>query len=401
MINHEEKVIGACLLDGQAIRFATDHVASKDFASIVLGNVFDLLVTMRADGNPIEPASVAARAAETGIRNVGFTELFKWMEGVGSAHTVDFYAKLVREASVRRAITRAGQTMMQQSQNEAIPPAQVLAEAMAAMTGISDNSPGKGMRSISLGELLAVEDSYDWVIEGLFERGDRMIITGYEGLGKTTWIRQMAICMAAGINPVTLDFCEPQKILVVDVENTESQWRNEVRGMAKTAAGYGPGNAHENLHLSCHGRLDITKGAALGEIHRLVDVHEPSVLFIGPIYKMVPHGISNDDDAAPLITALDSLRDRGLVLVMEGHSPKGSAQAARDLSPRGSAALMGWPEFGFGLAPDENGDAIVQRWRGERDRKRIWPKTLHKGGPFPWTAPEVSPQVRQQLYGWK
>ena len=399
-MGYEEQVIGACLLDGEAIRFAVDHVSESDFASKVLGDVFSVMVSMRAAGHPIEPASVSAGVAEQGIRNVGFPELFKWMEAVGSAETVDFYAKLVREASVRRAIAKAGQAMMQKSQNEALPPAQILSEAQTELTGISNDSPGHGMRSITLGELLAVEDSYDWVIEGLFERGDRMIITGYEGLGKTTWIRQMAICMAAGVNPVTLDFCEPQKILVVDVENTESQWRNEVRGMAKTVLGYGPVSPMGNLHLSCNGRLDITKGSALGEIHRLVDLHNPSVLFIGPIYKMVPHGISNDDDAAPLITALDSLRDRGLVLVMEGHSPKGGGQSARDLSPRGSAALMGWPEFGFGLAPDENGNAIVQRWRGERDRKRIWPRELHKGGPLPWTAPEVSPQVRQQLYGW-
>ncbi|SEE83413.1 replicative DNA helicase [Arthrobacter alpinus] len=398
-MGYEEQVIGACLLDGEAIRFAVDHVESTDFASMVLGNVFDVMVAMRAAGKPIEPASVTAGVAEAGIRGVGFTELFKWMEAVGSSHSVDFYAKLVREASVRRSIARAGQSMIQQSQNEAVPSAQVLSEAMTALTGISDNSPGNGMKTITLGDLLAVEDSYDWVIEGLFERGDRMIITGYEGLGKTTWIRQMAICMAAGINPVTLDHCEPQKVLVIDVENTESQWRNEVRGMAKTAQGYGPVSPMENLHLSCNGRVDITKGSSLGEIHRLVDIHKPSVLFIGPIYKLVPHGISNDDDAAPLITALDSLRDRGLVLVMEGHSPKGSANAARDLSPRGSAALMGWPEFGFGLAPDENGNAIVQRWRGERDRKRVWPKTLEKGGPFPWCAPEINPATRQKLYG--
>ena len=400
MIGYEEQVIGACLLDGEAIRFAVDHVASADFASVMLGNVFDVMVAMRAAGKPIEPASVAAGTAEAGIRNIGFTELFRWMEGVGSSQTVDFYAKLVREASVRRSIARAGQSMMQQAQNEALPPAQVLSEAQAALAGISNNSPGNNLTAITLGELLAIEDSYDWVIEGLFERGDRMIITGYEGLGKTTWIRQMAICMAAGINPVTLDHCEPQTVLVVDVENTESQWRNEVRGMASTAQGYGPVSPLDNLRLSCNGRLDITKGSALGEIHRLVDLHNPSVLFIGPIYKMVPHGISNDDDAAPLITALDSLRDRGLVLVMEGHSPKGSANAARDLSPRGSAALMGWPEFGFGLAPDENGNAVVQRWRGERDRKRVWPKLLEKGGPFPWTADNVAPNQRQQVYGW-
>jgi hypothetical protein len=132
-----------------------------------------------------------------------------------------------------------------------------------------------------------------------------------------------------------------------------------------------------------------------------VDQNKPDVLFIGPIYKMVPNGINNDDDAAPLITALDSLRDRGLVLVMEGHSPKGNGQQVRDLSPRGSAALMGWPEFGFGLYPEADGTAAgIQRWRGDRTRGTDWPKRLEKGGPFPWTADNIHPETRRKFYGW-
>jgi replicative DNA helicase len=61
---------------------------------------------------------------------------------------------------------------------------------------------------------------------------------------------------------------------------------------------------------------------------------------------------------------------------------------------------MGWPEFGFGLAPDGD-DATVQRWRGDRDRNRIWPKTLIKGGPFPWSADNLSTSNRQRAYEWK
>lgn len=168
--------------------------------------------------------------------------------------------------------------------------------------------------------------------------------------------------------------------------------------MTAVAKKYGAADP-ENIDLTCEGRIDLTKDSDLGLVHRLLDENRPDVLFIGPIYKMVPKAISTDDDAAPLITALDSLRERGVVLVMEGHSPKGGGQVARDLSPRGSAALMGWPEFGFGLSPDPDG-AIVQRWRGDRDTGRLWPKKLYRGGPFPWTADNVTNTTRQRYYGW-
>ena len=58
----------------------------------------------------------------------------------------------------------------------------------------------------------------------------------------------------------------------------------------------------------------------------------------------------------------------------------------RDLRPRGSSALMGWPEFGFGLAldPDEPDLAHLVRWRGDRDQ-RDWPISLRRGGEWPWT----------------
>ena len=122
-------------------------------------------------------------------------------------------------------------------------------------------------------------------------------------------------------------------------------------------------------------------------------------MVIGPLYRLVPTGINNDEEAAPLIAALDTLSDRGLALLMEAHAPKGQ-NGERFLAPRGSAALMGWPEFGFGLAPQENGSVKVSRWRGDRDQNRDWPDTLWKHGPYPWTADNVADSVRQNLYAY-
>ena len=68
-------------------------------------------------------------------------------------------------------------------------------------------------------------------------------------------------------------------------------------------------------------------------------------------------------------------------------------------APRGSAALMGWPEFGFGIHPMDETKSDIVRWRGDREQGRDWPHELHKGGPLPWSGDTVSPAVRRAYYG--
>lgn len=380
----EQYVIGACLLNGGAVKFAAKHVTPMDFYEPRLGEVFRLMVSMAGAGEPIEPGTVAVKAASAGLRGVGFADLFGFMENTRSDASVDFYAAKVRDESQRRQLRITAQALMRDAQEPETPPAAALSTAMASLKALRDDSPVAGLEARKLAAVLEERDDDDWLVRDLFKAGDRMILTGYEGLGKSTWIRQMAVMFAAGINPVTFDLLpEPIRVTVLDVENTEAQWRSEARAIVRVAVKQGRTDPAQVLDLACSGRIDLTRDRDLSAVHRLVDDTDPQILFIGPIYKMVPRGINNDDDAAPLITALDSLRDRGLVMVMEGHSPKGG-NGDRDLSPRGSAALMGWPEFGHGMRAEGDRGAKLVRWRGDRDRRRRWPHKLWRGGTYPW-----------------
>jgi replicative DNA helicase len=401
-MNPEELVIGGCLLSADGIRFAIDILAPDDFKSANMAEVFRAIVQTHKAGENVEPFTVLSRAQKSGVTGVEPIDLHNWMSLVGSAQSVGAYAREVKELSTRRKMSMAAISFNQHLSSPEVPTADTMAKMLETLKNIRDNSTDKSIRALSLGEVLDMPDeAEDWVIPNLLERGDRLIVTGYEGMGKTTWIRQIAICAAAGIHPTTLDHIRPVKGLVVDVENTVKQWKRQTTEMARKAGEYGTLSPRENLHIHCQGRMDIRKDKDLGLIHRLVDEHEPEILFIGPIYKLTPTAIKNDEEAAPVIAALDSLRDRGLVLIIEAHAPK-MQNGQRDLAPRGSAALMGWPEFGFGLAPSEANDemADVVRWRGDREQGRDWPKTMMRGGPFPWTGDTVAPNRRREMYGY-
>ena len=402
----EQMLIATCLAYPDAVTLTRGRADAEDFIDPRYQHLYTAILTEYAEAGTVNPITVHQRATTAGLRGVDLVDLYRWQEAISSAAVAPTLADQVRDGALRYRLGLMVGQMHQRISDTSAPVADSVSEMLAALTQIRDGATGgTTLAAKTLGEILATEDEpEDWVIPGLFERGDRLILTGYEGLGKTSWLRQIGICAAAGLNPVTLDQLDRQiRVLFVDVENSERQWRRETRRMAITAERGGLGSPRDYVHVHTGARMDLRKDRDLGLVHRLVDQYQPEILVIGPLYRLTPNGINNDEEAAPLIAALDTLRDRGLVLAMEAHAPKGS-MGERNLAPRGSAALMGWPEFGFGLAPqdkDENDKiqtAEVVRWRGDRDRGRQWPKMLWAGGPFPWTADEVSNSTRQALY---
>lgn len=382
----ERAVVGAALLQPDTIRFVLDHCTPDDFHDYRLSRVFDLIIGHRSARLGVDEVTIAKAAGDAGLEGVDPVWLFDLRAATPTASNAAFYAKIVHEGAVRRRMRAAGTRMVQLADsdgplNEALSGARTEWEAVQSSIGVH-------LTAKALGEVLAGSDEYDWLIPNLLERQDRVIITGGEGAGKSTFVRQVGVMASAGVHPTLGTSIDPLRVLVIDAENTEKQWRRAVRTLTLQARLRGSADPEQRLHLACSPRIDITTDRDLGSIHRLVDDHNPDLLLVGPLYKLVPRAINNDDDAAPLIAALDTLRDRGLALVMEAHAGHAlDHDGNRNLRPRGSAALLGWPEFGLGIAKDHDDQSgtlfHLVRWRGDRD-ERAWPKTLRRGGTWPW-----------------
>jgi len=381
----ERHLLGSLIFDSRQYRNVEDIVNPDDFEDERLGRVYAGIGQMVSMGKPVDQITVQNMWPEWEIRGIPSTDVFLWADAEVYVHASHEYARAVKDASVRRGIRNVIQFMADNARDESFPPLDVASRAAALLDEIRQGASSGLLNARTLAEILEGTDTYDWIIPGLLERQDRLVITGAEGAGKTTWVRQLAVLAAAGIHPTKFTPMAPLKVLVIDAENTERQWRRAVRWTSTEAARIGAVDPRLNVHIQAGRRIDITRGSHLSEIHRLLDIHTPDVLFIGPLYKLVPKAITNDDDAAPLIVALDSLRERGVALVMEAHAGKAAGMdGERNLAPRGSAALMGWPEFGLGIRHTDDPQVVsVVRWRGDRD-EREWPKAMHKGGEWPW-----------------
>lgn len=403
----ERDVIGAVFLNPNLVRAVADEISPEDFYSPLHEHVWRCIVRRWTAQEPITEVLVANELREgesntwAQVRGVNAVTLLDMRNNVGPAmFTAPLHARLVHEAARKRALGTYA-IRLQQAVNTPMSLSDLMSLARNEFESLGRQASAD-MPTMSLGELLDGTDDYDWLIPGLLEREDRLMLTGSEGGGKTTFFRQVTIMSAAGLNPMTFEKIEPVRIQVIDCENTERQWRRKVRPLALKAKALGSVNPLETMHLSFPGRIDISSEKWLGAVHRLIDENKPDMLAIGPLYKMARSAMNTDDDVAPVLAALDSIRERGIALLIEahaGHSLSGEG-GTRNLRPRGSSALLGWPEMGFGLRLDKDdpNTTIIERWRGDRD-ERSWPEQITRGGEWPWT-PKTSLQGQVDAIDW-
>ena len=180
--------------------------------------------------------------------------------------------------------------------------------------------------------------------------------------------------------------------MFVDGENSPAKTRREMRTLVELAAEHQAPLAPGMFRVPERKvrEANLLRADFLSWLLREATEYQPHLVFIGPIYKMTGGRSLNDEEVAQqVIAALERISDTSdAAMLIEAHAGKGKDRAgAREWAPRGSSALLGWPDFGFGLAPGDERDmrsADVHSWRGGRELGRRWPHSLIEGARWPW-----------------
>lgn len=235
------------------------------------------------------------------------------------------------------------------------------------------------------------EDPYDWVVPGLLERQDRVIVVAAEGVGKTMLARQIAILSAAGLHPFTYEHMDPIRTLTIDLENPERIIRRmstSIFGAAARQSRHGGPKDRAHLLIKPAG-VDLLKAPDRVLVEEAIERTKPDLICIGPLYKsfLDPGTKTSEAVAVEVARYLDYIRTTyNCALWMEHHAPLGGS-SGRELRPFGSAVWSRWPEFGLTLEPDLTADAPhvykVGNFRGDRD-VRHRPTKIKRGRVFPF-----------------
>lgn len=387
----EQSVLGGMMLSTRACDEVLRMLSADDLHVPRHGVIFDAIRDLHGRTEPTDVIAVTEELLRTGdLQRAGGADYLHTLTSVTpTAANAGYYAGRVREKAIAQEVADVATTLAASTETGTALPA-----AIARLTAIRDRGMAGTSSARSLQQILSVpesEDAYDWVIPEVLERRDRLMLTGGEGSGKSTLLRQLCILSAAGIHPFKFIGMEPVRVLVVDVENSERQWRRAIRRMADAAAFHGLRDPAGHVTVEFQDRMDITHAADLGIIHRRIDEVKPDLLMIGPIYRLIGgKPIDKEAEVAPVLAALDGLRDRGLAMLIEAHAGHDTSKnGERNMRPRGSSAQLGWPEFGYGLRREKQIEGRMRkyslvRWREDRDARPEIPHSFTRGAQWPW-----------------
>lgn len=400
----EQALLGSIPLARDPRRALRDlTITHRDYYRPAHQAIHQAITAIADTGEPIDPFTIIATLQTRGdlTRAGGPDYVNQCIDMAQRGGSIDWLDGRIRDLALRRELVHAGAEIREAGytpENDATA-AELSERAVARIRQVRDagraaeDSPVQDIHDFLAGD----DPDYDWVLPGYLEHTDRVIWTAGEGGGKSVWQRQIAVTAAAGLLPVGgTNPLGPQRVLVLDCENSSRQSRRHYRSLVQLAEHLDMPVKRGQLHIDLRPEgVDLTRGDGRAWLMRRVEAVMPDLLIVGPIYRL-HNGDPNSEELARKVTvALDEARaTASCALSMEAHSPQGGPMGPRALRPVGSSLWLRWPEFGLGLRPVEDERSAhddrarrVLPWRGARD-ERQWPRFICQGhdGSWPWRA---------------
>lgn len=376
-----EYEVACALIDGpdETVEMVASTLRVRDFHMDLPRDVADAAMKLWADG---KARSITLVAEKAGINPDPVRKMYQQYRTVASPHALLSRVQRVAEVGAKRRLAMSMDELAANAWDLTLDEMRERVQVALEDALVPDDAPDPAVRAQELAER---NFEHRWMVPDVLERGDRLILTGPEGKGKSTFLRQLAVQIAAGIHPFTHRYVDPACVLVVDLENSEPQTARSLQRLMSQANGKGECWVKNRTQ-----GMDLRSTADQRWLDGLIRHHKPDVLVLGPLYKAFrAHGRSEskaDETVSEEAAAvLDRLRVKyDLTLLLEMHSPHGDAGDRAGYRPYGASLWLRWPEFGFGLKPVGDRQAKLVEWRGPRDRDRRWPTEFTQGVVWPW-----------------
>lgn len=196
-------------------------------------------------------------------------------------------------------------------------------------------------REVSMAMYCAMAQQPDqWVIDGLIEQGDQVIIAGAPKAGKSIMAVQMALAVASGGRFLRWKVSKPQKVVYVNLEIRE---KNFGRRLEKQIYGWQNINSYSNFYgVQDYRTIDVMDSRERRALADRIKNLEPALIVWDVLARM--HSVDEKDPGMKLV--MQAIRmvsnDRAHIIVHHTRKPaqdSETAQTAYDI--RGSGAIHG------------------------------------------------------------
>jgi replicative DNA helicase len=228
----EESVIGAVLLDNEAINGALEKINYEDFYRVAHKAIFQAMTLLSEKGEPIDALSVAEELKRLGVLEEcgGIDNLVRLASIVPASGNVAYYAKVVKENSLRRRVIQEATQAINDAFNQEDDVESFLDSIEQRFMSVSESRIHASFHKVSdvvQDSIKLVEKLYDQkepitgVASGFFDLdrltagfqpSDLVIIAARPAMGKTALVLTMAQHAALDLKrPVALFSLEMSK----------------------------------------------------------------------------------------------------------------------------------------------------------------------------------------------
>lgn len=135
----EQSVLGAMLLDKEAISISTEIIGGEDFYREAHREIFEAIVDIYDKGEPVDLITLTEKLKTRNTLDAvgGITFLTNLMDAVPSTHNVKYYAKIIEEKSLLRRLIKESSEIISKSYDGKEEVAEIIDDAEKGIFNIS------------------------------------------------------------------------------------------------------------------------------------------------------------------------------------------------------------------------------------------------------------------------
>ncbi|MCK5613375.1 replicative DNA helicase [Candidatus Pacearchaeota archaeon] len=209
----ELSVLGGVLINNEAIDSVVQIISVEDFYKPKHSKIFTSMLEISGRGEPIDVITLTDSLKTAGILNEvgGPAYVASLADGVATAANISYYAKIVKDRSVRRKMINVSMQVISGGYNDGTETKDLVEMAESLISNISEKNIEKSFTSSKK----AVGSTFK-IIEGLYERkdaitgapsgfndldnrlcgfqsSDLIIVAGRPSMGKTAFVMNVAV----------------------------------------------------------------------------------------------------------------------------------------------------------------------------------------------------------------
>ncbi|WP_020612321.1 replicative DNA helicase [Sediminispirochaeta bajacaliforniensis] len=212
----EAATLGAMLLDPEAVGIVLRHLRPEDFYSGYNRNIYSAILSLFNKGQEVDLITLTDELRAKGKLEAsgGAAYATTLTSVVPTSANVEYYAKIVKDSSIRRSLLKIAAELTSQSHDESIDSRELIEEAERKIFDITDNQQTgsyRGANEIINETIAAIEklyhtkNSYTGIPSGFpdldnmtsgFQRAEFIVIGARPSVGKTAFALSMAANMS-------------------------------------------------------------------------------------------------------------------------------------------------------------------------------------------------------------